>query len=72
MVREKAGLREGWRKAKMLKAGCLRQSRNEWSRGSDRSNMARVINQKDELNCFSKSPETQRRDVLGKPGRNEI
>lgn len=69
MVREKAGAREGWRRAKMLKAGCLRQSRNEGSRGSDRNNVARAINQEDELNGFSKSPETQR-DVLGKPGRS--
>lgn len=52
----------------MVKAGCLRQSRNEWSTGSDRSNVARTTNQKDELNSFSKSTETKRGDVLGKPG----
>lgn len=70
MVREKAGASKDWRRAKMVKAGCLRQSRNEWSTESDRSNVARATNQEDELNSFSKGPETERGDVLGKPGRS--
>lgn len=61
MVREKAGAREDWRRARMVKARCLRQSKNEWSRGSDRSNVARATNQEDELNSFSKIPERGRR-----------
>ena len=69
-VREKAGLTEGWGRAKMVKAGYFRQSSSEWGRGSDRSNVARAINQKDELNSFSSSPEAERRDMFGKPGRS--
>lgn len=70
MAREKAGMREGCGRAKMVMGGYFRQRRKEWSRGSDRSNVARAINQEDELNSFSKSPETQKGDVLGKPGRS--
>lgn len=70
MAREKAGMREGCGRAKMVMGGYFRQRRKEWSRGSDRSNVARAINQEDELNSFSKSPETQKADALGKPGRS--
>lgn len=66
MAREKAGVKEGWGRAKMAKAGYFRQSRNEWARGSDRNDAARAINQKDELNSFSDSPESEKGDVLGK------
>lgn len=68
MVREK--VRAGWGRAKLVKAGYFRQSRNEQARGSDRSDVARAINQKDELNSFSNSPEAERGDVLGKPDRS--
>lgn len=67
MVRKKVGVREGWRRADMVKAGYFRQSRNEWTRGSDRSDVTRAINQKDELNSFSNSPEAKTGNVLGKP-----
>lgn len=63
MVRQKAGVREGWERAEMVKAGCFRQSRSERARGSDRSDGARAINQKDELNSFSSSPEAERRCI---------